>query len=97
MAGKSPRLRARAIAENFYKEELKELELREKLVNEVVDSLKGDIKELERQNKELLKRYNEKLEENERLAITNDKLKKDFEVFTGSEANKKVPKSQKKD
>ena len=97
MAGKSPRLRARAIAENFYKEELKELEAREKNMNESTDSLKMSIKELERQNKELLKRYNEKLEENERLAIANDKLKKDFEVFTEREASKNIAKSKKKD
>jgi len=84
MAGKSPRLRARMMAEVFYKEELAKIDTaivdKDKEIEELKRSLQEKTKEAEKYKKE----YHIKIEEQERLAIANKKLKTDFDQIKES-------------
>jgi DNA repair exonuclease SbcCD ATPase subunit len=84
MAGKSPRLRARMMAEVFYKEELAKIDTivveKDKEIDELKNSLQEKTKEAEKYKKE----YHIKIEEQERIATANKKLKTDFDQIKES-------------
>lgn len=92
MAGKSPRLRARALAEVFYKEEVSSFESKIKENEEEFESLKQKCLEQEEEIKTLKKDVENRDVRVEQLLRTNVAMKKDHEFMLSSyvEKNKKL-------
>lgn len=81
MAGKSPRLRAKTIADVYYKEELDRFESEIKEKDLELANLFLMLKKRDEEIIHLKKEYEKKIDEHERIAVTNKNIKTDYEQF----------------